>query len=537
MRYKVTRRTLIIGSSAVVGLALVAVLLIDAFLRPKICDPFDRDITGLSEATQTQVVELKDGDAFGLRATMVRKQIGAATVKMLAYNGSVPGPTLKVQQGAEVAITVTNETDLPTTVHWHGIRLDNRYDGAPHDTQAPIPVGGSFTYHVRFPDAGIYWYHPHLREDYAQEQGLYGNIIVLPSDPSYWAPANREETLMLDDILLEDGQIAAFSQSGPTYSAMGRFGNVMLVNGKTGYRLQARQGEVVRFYLINTANTRTFNIRLPGAHMKLVGSDSGRYEHEAFVDEVLLAPSERAVIDVLFDQAGRVVFEHRTPERSYVLGEVTVGTQQAQPSFAGAFTTLRSSDELVTARARLSGDFDRPADKSLSLVGEMAGMGKQEDEHQDDQHAGPAVEWEDTMNAMNRRSSPKNMFWKLIDRETGAENHVIDWRFTVGERIKLRIVNEPNSDHPMQHPFHIHGQRFLVLSRDGKANPNLVWKDTVLIGTGETVEILVEMSNPGTWMAHCHIAEHIETGMMLSFHVDNLARTTGGTPHTHTAEP
>jgi FtsP/CotA-like multicopper oxidase with cupredoxin domain len=124
------------------------------------------------------------------------------------------------------------------------------------------------------------------------------------------------------------------------------------------------------------------------------------------------------------------------------------------------------------------------------------------------------------MNAMNRRSSPKNMFWKLIDRSTGAENHAIDWRFTVGERIKLRIVNEPDSDHPMQHPFHIHGQRFLILSRDGEPNANLVWKDTVLIGTGETVDILVDMTNPGLWMAHCHIAEHIESGMMLSFHVD-----------------
>ena len=536
MRYNVTRRTLIIGSSAVVALVLVAVLLIDAFLRPKIRDPFDRAITGLSEATQTQVVELKDGDAFDLRATMVRKQIGSATVKMLAYNGSVPGPTLKVQQGAEVAITVTNETDLPTTVHWHGIRLDNHFDGAPHATQQPIPVGDSFTYRVRFPDAGTYWYHPHLREDYAQEQGLYGNIIVTPNDPTYWGPVNREETVALDDILLEDGQIAAFSQSGPTYSAMGRFGNLMLVNGETAYHLDAQQGEVVRFYLTNTANTRMFNIRLPGAQMKLVGSDSGRYEHETFVDEVLLSPSERAVVDVLFEHPGQFALEHQTPERTYILGEVTVGTEHAQPSFAGAFATLRSSDELVMERARLSGDVDRPADKTLSLVGEMAGMAPQEDEHQDGEHAGPVVEWEDTMNAMNRRSSPKNMVWKLIDRETGAENHAIDWRFKTGERVKLRIVNEPNSDHPMQHPFHIHGQRFLVLSRDGKASTNLVWKDTVLVGMGETVEILVEMSNPGSWMAHCHIAEHIESGMMMSFQVEDGVGTTSDTPRAHGGE-
>jgi FtsP/CotA-like multicopper oxidase with cupredoxin domain len=523
MKRMLTRRTLIIGSSALIALALAAYGAFIFFLGSTIHDPFDRDTTGLSEASGTQVVDLKDGDAFEMRVSMVRKQIGSASVKMLAYNGSVPGPTLKVPQGAEVAIKVTNETDLPTTVHWHGIRLDNRFDGAPHATQDPIAVGGSFTYRVRFPDAGIYWYHPHVREDYAQEHGLYGNIIVLPDDPKYWAPANREETLMLDDILLEDGQIAAFSRSGPTHSAMGRFGNVMLVNGETAYNLQAQQGEMVRFYLTNTANTRMFNIRLPGARMKLVGSDSGRYEREEFIDEVLLSPSERAVVDVLFDRVGQLTLEHRTPEHTYVLGHVTVGTQLAEPSFATDFATLRTSDELAAERAHLAGDFGREADKTLALVGEMAGMGQHageqhgSDEHE---HAGPLVEWEDTMVAMNRRSSLKNMFWKLIDRASGAENHMIDWRFRVGDRLKLRIVNELDSDHPMQHPFHIHGQRFLVLSRDGVANPNLVWKDTVLVGTGETVELLIDMTNPGVWMAHCHIAEHIESGMMLSFHVD-----------------
>jgi FtsP/CotA-like multicopper oxidase with cupredoxin domain len=234
---------------------------------------------------------------------------------------------------------------------------------------------------------------------------------------------------------------------------------------------------------------------------------------------------------VLFERSGQFALEHRTPEHTYVLGNMTVGTQPAEPSFASAFATLRTSDELAAERARLESDFDRPADKTLALIGEMAGMGQhgeehQGGEHQDGGHASPVLEWEDTMVAMNRRSSPKNMFWKLLDRESGAENHAIDWRFRVGDRVKLRIVNEAESDHPMQHPFHIHGQRFLILSRDGVANTNLVWKDTVLIGTGETVEILVDMTNPGVWMAHCHIAEHIESGMMLSFHVDDLAGTT-----------
>jgi FtsP/CotA-like multicopper oxidase with cupredoxin domain len=135
--------------------------------------------------------------------------------------------------------------------------------------------------------------------------------------------------------------------------------------------------------------------------------------------------------------------------------------------------------------------------------------------------AAGGIEWEDDMVEVNRMTTPENMRWLLVDRTTGAENHAIDWRFRVGDHVKLRLVNEMESDHPMHHPFHIHGAgRFLVLSRDGVAEPNLVWKDTVLVRTGETVDILLDVNNPGVWMAHCHIAEHHESGMMFSFHVD-----------------
>ena len=130
---------------------------------------------------------------------------------MLAYNGSIPGPTLKVRQGSEILVHAVNEGDLEATVHWHGLRLDNEYDGT-HQTQAPIPVGESFTYRLRFPDEGLYWYHPHIRQDYGQEMGLYGNILVEPNEPDYWPPAHREVLLTLDDILLdEDGRVAPFS--------------------------------------------------------------------------------------------------------------------------------------------------------------------------------------------------------------------------------------------------------------------------------------------------------------------------------------
>jgi FtsP/CotA-like multicopper oxidase with cupredoxin domain len=144
-------------------------------------------------------------------------------------------------------------------------------------------------------------------------------------------------------------------------------------------------------------------------------------------------------------------------------------------------------------------------------------------EHNHDHHAHDAaqgIEWEDDMVEVNRSTTPANTRWKLVDRGTGAANAAIDWTFRVGDQVKIRLVNELDSDHPMPHPFHVHGAgRFLVLARDGEVERNLVWKDTVLVRTGETVDILLDVTHPGIWMAHCHIAEHHESGMMLTFTV------------------
>jgi FtsP/CotA-like multicopper oxidase with cupredoxin domain len=131
----------------------------------------------------------------------------------------------------------------------------------------------------------------------------------------------------------------------------------------------------------------------------------------------------------------------------------------------------------------------------------------------------PPMEWNDAMPMMNWLSTSEQVEWILRDTDTGAENAEIDWRFEVGDVVKIRVHNTPDSFHPMNHPFHIHGQRFLVLAMDGVERDNLVWKDTAIVPVGSTMDILVEMSNPGTWMAHCHIAEHLESGMMFNFEV------------------
>jgi FtsP/CotA-like multicopper oxidase with cupredoxin domain len=547
---------------------------------------FPTDTEGLSDVVSPATVRLHDGDDFDLHIAPVRKRFGADDVRMLAYNGSIPGPTLHVDQGSEITVRTRNDGDIETTVHWHGLRLANLSDGVPEETQAPIPIGGSYTCKVRFPDAGYYWYHPHLREDFAQEMGLYAPVIVEPADPSYWPPADRQLSITLDDVLIENGRMAPFHRSGPTFTAMGRFGNVLLINGETRFEAAVAAGEVVRLYLVNTANTRIFNVAVRGARMKLVGGDSGRVERETFVDEVLLAPSERAIVDVLFIEPGEARLEHRTPDRVYELGAFSVGPAGA-PRAARSFDVLRVDPELTAARHSVAADLERQPDKVLAFVASMpllygkadtvasvyacpmhpevtsaepgrcpkcgmklmpserkAGHGQSPPradhsghgghgghggqgghaghgghvEHTDHEPSG--VEWEDLMPELNRASDAANMIWTIVDRATGAENHAIEWKFTVGDRVKIRLVNEMESDHPMHHPFHVHGAgRFLILSRDGTPESNLVWKDTVLVRAGETVDILLDVTNPGRWMAHCHIAEHIETGMMFSFEV------------------
>jgi hypothetical protein len=170
--------------------------------------------------------------------------------------------------------------------------------------------------------------------------GLYGNVLVAPSDPDYWAPVHREVLLTLDDILIEDGKVAPFSRSETTHTAMGRFGNVLLVAGEPDLALTVRQGEVVRLYLTNTANTRVFKVRLTGARIKLVGGDSGRVEREQFVEDVVLAPSERAILDVLFDQSGQLTLEHITPDRTYPLAAITVTEDPVEPALGEQFEIL-----------------------------------------------------------------------------------------------------------------------------------------------------------------------------------------------------
>lgn len=498
------------------------------------------DAGALPRARPRDVVSLPDGGTLDLTAGFVRKEVGERDLVMLAFNEQIPGPLVRVDQASTIFVNFTNDTPLPTAVHWHGVRLDNRFDGVPGVTQDPVEPGESFRYQVRFPDAGIYWYHPHHREDVQQELGLAGNMLVDPITSGYYNAVDREEVVTLDDLLLGADDVVPFGEASSNYMLMGRFGNVFLTNGEPEYGLDVNAGDVMRFHFTNISNTRTFNVSLRSTNapasaplpIKIIGSDVSRFEREAMVESIVLAPAERYTAEVLFEESGAYTLtnhvqgiNHRQGlflEESVTLGTIAVsGAGGAEgEAHRSAFTTLRTHDEVVADVDRYRAHFNRPPDHELIMTLEVDSlpMAIEQSMNLDWVYFNP-VEWTGTMPVMNWATSGAEIEWIVRDPRSGAENMDIHWSFRVGDVVKLRVTNDRAAFHAMQHPLHIHGQRFLVLEQNGVRNENMSWKDTVLLPSGSTTDILLELSNPGRWMVHCHIAEHLESGMKFVFDV------------------
>jgi FtsP/CotA-like multicopper oxidase with cupredoxin domain len=351
---------------------------------------------------------------------------------------------------------------------------------------------------------------------------------------------------------------------------MGRFGNAFLVNGEPRYYLSVKRGEVVRFYLTNAANTRPFNLSIDGARLKLVGGDAGKLEHEEWVESVVLAPAERWIVDARFDRAGDATIVNRVqaidhgrgvffPEAD-TLGVVTVSEAAAEPDYGREYETLRTNREVVAEIERYLGAARGAKGSGLGRVpaeGGRVGSGRETPPGRPSVRSSPRpapraprpvkeltltlrtksvpfglvqvmrldtafvnpVEWSGTMPMMDWLTSGEDVEWVLRDPATGKENMDIGWTFKRGDLVRLHLTNDRHTLHPMQHPIHVHGQRFLVLAQNGVPNQNLVWKDTFLLPVGWTADLLVDMSNPGRWMLHCHISEHLEAGMKTVFTV------------------
>lgn len=465
---------------------------------------------------------LENGSTFSLSAEIVQYELNGKTVYGYAYNQQIPGPLIKVKKGDRVTIEFTNNIDQPTTVHWHGLRLENKNDGVPGVTQEEVLPGKSFTYTLDFPDEGLFWYHPHVREDMQQELGLYGAILVSSNENE---PEYIENVLVIDDIRLENNQIAPFHEKETNFAVMGRFGNTFLVNGKTDYSLSLSANAINRLYLLNTSNVRPYRLTIPDAQIKYVGGDVGKLGQPFLTNEIVLAPSERAIIDVVFPKPGNYSLLNDTP-----VAKKTLATFQVEPNSGENQTlSLEADSEAQADIEQYREYFDDPVSQSYELTIRWPVMDTM---MKNMQHSGmnmkqgmghteeSTIEWEDEMEGVNAVTTNDEVTWIIRDEKTKIENMDFEWNVKKGDIKKIRIKNLSESSHPMQHPIHMHGNRFLVLTQNGKTNQHLVWKDSVLIPQGEEIEILVEFTNPGEWMLHCHIAEHLSSGMMTSVKVE-----------------
>ena len=395
------------------------------------------------------------------------------TLAVWAYNGQVPGPTLRIRRGDTLRATLVNQLPQATTIHWHGVRVPNAMDGVPNVTQPPVEPGGRFVYEFTAKDAGTFWFHPHLRSPEQIERGLAGVLIVEDESPP---PFTREVVWVLDDWLLDaSGSIHPEFVTRRDLAHDGRWGNVPTVNGSSDTVLALRPGERIRLRLINVANGRVFAPRWTGLDASVIAVDGlytpGPLDPAGFT----LAPGNRLDLDISVPAnatARRIVIEDSFTRRPFPLATIVIdGAPVTTPTFPSP------------ARAHV------PA-------------------WTDTLHVPPRI----SFRLEARAGGPYGLSW-LINGEAMHPDHHHDgvpYSLPRGEWSKLRFENVSARLHPM----HMHGLFFKVIARNGVAVDEPYFRDTVLVRPRETVDVGTVPLDEGRWMAHCHILEHAESGMM-----------------------
>ena len=228
-------------------------------------------------------------------------------VEAWTYNGLIPGPLVRVNVGNRLIVHFTNRLPVPSTIHWHGLRIPIEMDGVPGYSQPAVEPGESFTYDFIVPDAGIYWYHPHVMSAAQVGFGLSGAFLV--EDPDEDVGVSDDLVILLSDIdLTEDGVLQPADTGGSTAMAFGREGNHVLVNGRKTPSLDARSGAPQRWRVVNAAKSRYFKLDLGEGHRFMkIGGDGGLLEYPVEQDFLVLGAGERA--DVIVTPRGGTRFE------------------------------------------------------------------------------------------------------------------------------------------------------------------------------------------------------------------------------------
>jgi FtsP/CotA-like multicopper oxidase with cupredoxin domain len=397
------------------------------------------------------------------------------------YNGGVPGPELRFRQGERLRIEVENALGVDTTVHWHGVRLPNAMDGVPHVTQRPIAAkGGRFTYEFDLPDAGTFWYHPHLGSAEQVARGLYGALIVEERNP----PAvDRDLAWVLSDWRLDrEARVVENFRNPMDASHAGRIGNTVTVNGAIREDFAVRAGERIRLRLINASNARIYGLNFEGHEPWVIALD-GHPVDPYRSGRVVLAPGMRA--DVILDCAAAAGSRHRVIDDFYQ---------------SRAYELLKLS---YATEAPLRAVFPPPPRLADNPIGvpELPNA-----ERHRIAFGGGA------MGAVPNQREHKGLFWTVNGQPVAEHEHRHAPLLTLarGRSYVLELVNGTS----WHHPIHLHGHVFRIVSRNGKPHPRKEWGDTVLLDPDSRAEIALLADNPGDWMLHCHVLEHQASGMM-----------------------
>ncbi|MGR3542241.1 MAG: multicopper oxidase family protein [Hasllibacter sp.] len=422
----------------------------------------------------------------------------AGETPVWSYDGAVPGPEIRVRAGGRVGRRFENALPQDSSVHWHGIRIDNAMDGAAGVTQDPVPPGRAFDYDFVAPDPGTYWYHAHARSWEQVARGLAGPLIVEEAEP--WAglegAATAEATLVLSDWLLRrDGALHEESLGAMhDFSHGGRLGNLITLNGGAGTMIPVRRGERVRLRLINAATARIMPVRLPGLSPVLVALD-GHPVAPRPAGDLILAPAQRAdlVIDVPADLDAPLPVEVDVRRGEWVpAGALIDGGAPALPPQDGPVRAL----PMTMAHALAPEGAQR--EELLMEGGAMGGLRRA-------RLGGVDRDFRQLVRA--------GRVWAF----NGVAGDMAEPAFAapLGRTVRMRLTN----DTAFAHAIHVHGHHFEVTARGGRPDPHRDRRDTVLVWPGEPVEIAFVADNPGRWLLHCHMLGHQASGMISWFEV------------------
>lgn len=458
--------------------------------------------TGIAAALPRRARAQNDGRFFDLTAGVSPAPLlggeGPETV-LWSYGGASPGPVIRARQGELVRVRLRNELPQPTSVHWHGIRIDNAMDGVPGMTQNLVASGDSFDYSFVAPDAGTYWYHSHNKSWEQLARGLYGPLIIEEAVP---LPVDREMVLVIDDWRLgEDRQIHAASFGHlHDWSHAGRLGNWLTINGVSRPDLEVRRGERLRLRLINCANARILKLNFAGLAPQLIALDGQPLPAPEGIEPdgtLTLAPAQRAdlLLDVTLDPGEAVELFEASREKRIAIGRFHC-RGYVEKGLAG------STLEMPPPNGLPEPDLSDP----LLLEVEMAGgaMGGLRSALYQGRSLSP------------RELAEEGQVWALNGVAGMPEQPLA--RIPAGRSVLLQFRNRTAWPHAM----HIHGHHFRAVARNGKTLPVAKaepWRDTELVEREEAVSLAFVADNPGKWLVHCHMLEHQAAGMKTWFEV------------------